>query len=76
MSLKIWVKVIMQAPISMLASDPSLPAGLDLVKLVMDKLWSDCITSHGRIRENQRLLRAHQHQQILKQMRVEETQSA
>ena len=65
-SFKIWVKVIMQAPASMLVTDPSIPMGSELVKLVVEKLWQDCIVSYGRIQENQKLLRAHQQKLILK----------
>jgi hypothetical protein len=38
-SMKVWVKVIMQAPIQELLMNPQITLGFDLVKLVLEKVW-------------------------------------
>ena len=51
-SLKLWVKVLHQAPISELMKTTQ---GYEIVKLMMSKLWTDSTTSYTRIQERQKL---------------------
>jgi hypothetical protein len=43
-SLKIWVRVILEAPLAALIDEPVY--GFELVKIVLEKLWQDCIESN------------------------------
>jgi hypothetical protein len=43
-SLKIWVRVILEAPLSQLIDEPTY--GFELVKIILEKLWQDCIESN------------------------------
>lgn len=45
-SLKIWVKVVMECPVQELVANYE--CGFELVKVVLEKLWQDCITSYSR----------------------------
>ena len=48
-SLKIWVRVILEAPLAALIDEPVY--GFELVKVILEKLWQDCIESYSRILE-------------------------
>jgi hypothetical protein len=50
-SLKIWVRVILEAPLSQLIDEPTY--GFELVKIILEKLWQDCIESNQRIVDRQ-----------------------
>jgi hypothetical protein len=46
-SLKIWVRVVLEAPLASLIDEPTY--GFELVKIILEKLWQDCIESNIRI---------------------------
>ena len=53
-SLKIWVRVILEAPLAHLINEPVY--GFELVKIILEKLWQDCIESNQRIVDHQSFL--------------------
>ena len=46
-SLRIWVRAAIAAPISLLLHN--FPNGFELVKILLEKLWQDCLVSHHKV---------------------------
>jgi hypothetical protein len=57
-SLKIWVRVILEAPLSQLINEPKY--GFELVKIILEKLWQDCIESNQRILDHSSFIQKRQ----------------
>lgn len=73
-SLKIWFKVVMNAPVHELVTNSHIAAeGFDLVKLMIEKLWQACIISSSRYQEHKKLARR-QHQMQMQASSQEDTE--